>query len=207
MQKPVVKNPHGRQAQKSAATRQAVVDATLSCIRKSGYGAVTMEDIAREAGVSRGAMMHHFPAKADVIATAVRMLHERRLATLRREIAAIALEKDLIDHALRAYWRITNTQDFWTFHQLFVAARTDRDLAATLNPLARRFDKEWEDAAYELFEPIYGAQTDLAIDLCQSLVEGMVLGGHLRGKGAKARIERLLGVLSARLHQIVHDAQ
>ena len=205
MQKSTPSKPEGRQAQKSAATRRAVVDATLSCIAKHGYGAVTMEDIAREAGVSRGAMMHHFPGKADVIATAVRMLHERRLATLRREIADISVDKDLIDHALRAYWRITNTPDFWTFHQLFVAARTDRDLAATLDPLARRFDKEWEDAAYELFEPIYGTQTDLAIDLCQSLIEGMVLGGHLRGKGAKVRIERLLDVLSARLHQIVHD--
>lgn len=206
MRKTVKQNPQGRQAQKSAATRRAVVDATLSCIRKAGYGAATMENIAREAGVSRGAMMHHFPGKADVIAAAVRTLHERRLATLRREIANIAPEHDLIDNALRAYWRTTNTEDFWIFHQLFVAARTDRELAATLTPLARRFDKEWEEAAYELFEPMYGAQTDLAIDLCQSLVEGMVLGGHLRGRGAKARIERLLEVLSARLHQIVRDS-
>ena len=202
MSKPAESKPRGHQARKSAATRRTVIEATLTCIRERGYAALTMEEVARAAGVSRGAVMHHFPGKADVIASAVRALHEQRLNAMRQAVTEIKLEDDLIDDALGAYWRITNTESFWTFHQLFVAARSDKDLDQILSPLARQFDKEWENTAYELFEPIYGSETDLAIDLCRSVVEGMVLGGHLRGKGAKPRIARLLDVLASHLHDI-----
>ena len=52
------------QAERSAATRQALTDAARRLWGERGYSAVGTPEIAAEAGVTRGAMYHQFPDKA-----------------------------------------------------------------------------------------------------------------------------------------------
>ena len=54
------------QAEKSLATRNQILDATLQCLVELGYTQTTTEKIAQKAGLSRGAMTHHFKSRADV---------------------------------------------------------------------------------------------------------------------------------------------
>lgn len=54
------------QAQKSIMTREAIFDAAIECLIDLGYGGTTTALIAEHAGVSRGAMLHHFPSRAEV---------------------------------------------------------------------------------------------------------------------------------------------
>ncbi|MEM7285978.1 MAG: helix-turn-helix domain-containing protein [Actinomycetota bacterium] len=54
------------QAERRAATRTRVVTAARRLFAHQGYEATTTEQILDEAGVSRGAMYHHFPTKRDV---------------------------------------------------------------------------------------------------------------------------------------------
>ena len=51
----------GWQAEKSALTRQAILEAAVRCFVQHGYTNTTTAMIAEEGDVSRGAMMHHFP--------------------------------------------------------------------------------------------------------------------------------------------------
>jgi len=60
-----------KNAERSAATRKQILDATVECLDTSGYGAVTNIRVADLAGVSRGAMMHHFPTRQALIIAAV----------------------------------------------------------------------------------------------------------------------------------------
>ena len=70
-----------RAAQKrSVATRAALLDAAIECLVKRGYAATTTIETARRAGVSRGAELHHFPSKAELLTTAVDHLFDRRRA-------------------------------------------------------------------------------------------------------------------------------
>jgi AcrR family transcriptional regulator len=55
------------QAQKSAMTRDRILDAAISCFINLGYTNVTTAKVASSAGVSRGAMLHHFPSKTELI--------------------------------------------------------------------------------------------------------------------------------------------
>ena len=57
----------GWQAEKSALTRQAILEAAVRCFVEHGYANTTTAMIADEASVSRGAMMHHFPSRAAVM--------------------------------------------------------------------------------------------------------------------------------------------
>ena len=48
------------QAERSASTRQALLDATIACLVEDGYANTTTSRVAERAGVSRGAHLHHF---------------------------------------------------------------------------------------------------------------------------------------------------
>jgi AcrR family transcriptional regulator len=56
-------NPLRTQADRSAATKDALVRAARPLFAKEGFGAVSTEAIVRAAGVSRGAMYHQFKDK------------------------------------------------------------------------------------------------------------------------------------------------
>jgi len=56
------------QADRSAATRQALVDAARPLFAAKGYAAVGTDEIARAAGVTRGALYHQFAGKEELFA-------------------------------------------------------------------------------------------------------------------------------------------
>ena len=53
----------GVRAQKAEATRQALVSAARELFAAHGYHDVSIRDVATQAGVTRGALAHHFPDK------------------------------------------------------------------------------------------------------------------------------------------------
>ncbi len=124
------------QQTKSELTRTAILDAALRCFYELGYNSTTTEKVAREAGVSRGAMLHHFPSRRDLIQAAVVHLNEKRLAayeTEEREIQEQA-RYTLIEEGIDIYWRQLDSWLFVVFHELQVAARTDPELARIMIP-------------------------------------------------------------------------
>ena len=66
-------------AQRSEATRGALVGAARELFAKHGYGGIGTEEIVKRAGVTRGALYHHFSGKEDLLRA---VLHE-----LARELA------------------------------------------------------------------------------------------------------------------------
>jgi len=66
------------QAERTASTRARLLDATLECLCDLGYARTTTPEIARRAGLSRGAQLHHFPTKAELVTGAIEHLFARR---------------------------------------------------------------------------------------------------------------------------------
>src|SRR3712207_2876712 len=54
------------QAQRRAATRRALLDSARSVFAEKGYHGAAAEEIVRRAGLTRGALYHHFEDKKDL---------------------------------------------------------------------------------------------------------------------------------------------
>jgi AcrR family transcriptional regulator len=54
------------QAERSARTRAALLEAAARGLSRSGYGNLVLEDVARDAGYTRGALYHQFRDKEDL---------------------------------------------------------------------------------------------------------------------------------------------
>ncbi|MBW2372794.1 MAG: helix-turn-helix transcriptional regulator, partial [Deltaproteobacteria bacterium] len=50
------------------ARRAQILEAALRCFSEKGYHEATMDDLAREAGLSKGSLYWHFKSKAQVFA-------------------------------------------------------------------------------------------------------------------------------------------
>ena len=77
------------QEERSSATREALLDATIDCLVEYGYAGTTTGRIAERAGLSRGAPMHHYQRKAPLVAAALLHLAAKR----RRELIDRAREE------------------------------------------------------------------------------------------------------------------
>lgn len=171
------------QAQKSAATRKLIIEAAIRCFVDLGYASTTTTRIARAAGLSRGAMLHHFPSKLDIVKAAVEHLHAKRLRAFRRATAqAPPAGKGRVHIAVQAFWQHVRHPMYVAFFELSVAARTDPDLEAILKPAQAAFDAEWHKTASEVFPEWSSdeAALDLALDLCRYLLEGMAVSALTR---------------------------
>src|SRR3974377_1942992 len=82
------------QEERSADTRRRLLDATVVCLFQLGVTGTKTTEKAERAGVSRGAQLHHFPRKFELVATAVRHLFELRLADLKGIVGKLPASLD-----------------------------------------------------------------------------------------------------------------
>jgi AcrR family transcriptional regulator len=182
------------QEERSAATRAALLDATIDCLIEYGYAGTTTTRVAERAGVSRGAQMHHFQRKAPLVVAALLRLAERR----RRELIERA-ERELPEDpdaaaALDILWSTFSGPLFTAALELWIAARTDPELAEHLLPAEREIGRGARATARALCP---GTDPDLALELAANAMRGIALQQLLNP--SPARRERQLDFLKQTL--------
>src|SRR2546422_865240 len=71
------------QQQRRDETRRAILDAAVDTLIELGYARTTTLEVQRRAELSRGALLHHFPSKAGLLAATIEHLAEMRGRELR----------------------------------------------------------------------------------------------------------------------------
>jgi AcrR family transcriptional regulator len=169
------------QQTKSHLTRTAILQAAVDCFYDLGYASTTTDAVARRAKVSRGAMLHHFPSRFDLVSAAITYLNQQRIEMFAREEIAVqqGAEHTRIEEGIDIYWRQLNTPAFIVFHELKVAARTDAELAAVLKPALHAFETAWYEAVKDVFPDLALSESfSRANYLTQYLLEGMAVARY-----------------------------
>jgi AcrR family transcriptional regulator len=198
----------GWQAQKSAMMRDTILDAALDCFVTIGYASTTTAKIAEKASVSRGAMLHHFPSKTELIQAAVEYLHGKLIELYSLKIEKITQDLPVDERnrlGLQGYWNYLSSDLFTAYHELCVAGRNDPELQHILEDSIARFDVNIAEANKELFPEWAdrGELFELAMDITKFCMEGMAVSQIVSQK--EKRVQRMIDYLGDRLEEIFHS--
>lgn len=184
------------QAERTATTRAALLSATVDALVEQGYRATTTSDVARRAGVSYGALLHHYPAKVDLLCAAVEHLLDQRMAEFRKAMANLPPQTVTHDAAIDVLWSMFQGPTFTAWLELNVAARTEPELAAAIE----RVDREFMDGSVAIFTELFPEDSAadpqlplIAIAMLFTFLDGLALSRLLPG-GAAVPGEELLDV-------------
>jgi len=169
------------QEERSTQTRTKILDATLACLIELGYGATSTPEVCRRAGMSRGALLHHFPTREELVISAVAHLARRRADEIRAHARELATRRDGLDAVLELMWSAYVGPLFHAALELWVAARSDRTLLAALQPVERIMGKGmramWADLLEITLGPGAERQQRLSdlVGLTQHMLRGMAM--------------------------------
>ncbi len=191
------------QEERTRAMRQRLLEATVECLGEHGWSGTSTTLVSRRAGVSRGAQLHHFPSKNDLVVAAVGHLAEMRGEELRQAAAALpdgprrtrAVLQMLADHF--------TSPVFTAALELWVAGRTDPALHEAVAPLEQRIGRETHRMTVELLgvdESGPGARELVQATL--DLVRGLGLANTITDDTARRSriLDEWAQVLDDRLH-------
>lgn len=172
------------QAERSAATRTRLLDATVECLVELGWAGTSTTEVVRRAGVSRGAQVHHYPTKDDLVLAAVEHVLELRLAEYRAAFDAMPSDQRTPPAAFELLWTsCMDTPTFGAWLELTVAARTQPALHARVVEVQERFFA----ATVEQFQRMFpGATADddfarLAMRFTFSVLDGLAIARLVGG--------------------------
>jgi AcrR family transcriptional regulator len=151
------------QAERRAHTHGALLDATIDCLVERGYSRTSTNDIIRIAGVSRGALLHHFASKAELLGAAAELVFERCEMQFREAFAALPVEERTLEQAVEQLWVIFRSPAYDAALELVVASRTDPELRTVLVAVLNRFERSVAADFGMLFPATAAAPDSLAI--------------------------------------------
>ncbi len=127
------------QAERSEAMQQKLIAATLDCLVSEGYMGLTIAKITAQAGVSRGAPLHHFSTKDALVEAAARELVSRLSRKLVGAFSRSQQAADPVEAFLFAVWEdIFTAQEGVMLAELTYASRREPELEAIVKRLWTR---------------------------------------------------------------------
>jgi AcrR family transcriptional regulator len=200
------------QQQRRDETRRALLDAAVESLIEVGFARTTTLEVQRRAEVSRGALLHHFPSKAELLVAAIAHLAEMRAIELKRLSSELPADRSSssrrssasddkagtpgagarTEAVLGLLWQCFSGTFFQVAMELRTAARTDPELRPVLASAERTLREGILAQARTLFGKEVADHPGLprALDLTLQLMIGAAMSAVLHG--GDSRIDELI---------------
>lgn len=176
------------QEERSRAMRQRLLEATIECLVEKGWSGTSTTVVSERAGVSRGAQLHHFPTKNDLVIAAVEHLWTSRDREYREALAAVPDGPNRVRDVIRVLGEQFSSEPFEAALELWVAARSDASLHAAVATLERKVGRAAHRHAVDALgvdESLPGARELVQATL--DLVRGLGLANTMTDDSARRR--------------------
>ncbi|WP_067838063.1 TetR/AcrR family transcriptional regulator [Nocardia lijiangensis] len=194
--------PHEPKQDRSRATRQRLLEATIDCLAEMGWAAATVAVVAERAGVSRGAAQHHFPTREDLITGALEYMFDTRMDQATAEARTVA---DVAEGVGRTEAVVAGLVESYTSPlfkaalQVWTHAAADPVLRERIVPLEAKFGRIAHRRAVEALgvddsDPVAHHLVQATLDLARGLGLADVLTDD------SARRKEIVQQWSATLH-------
>jgi len=204
----IPKRARRTQADRRAATRTAVLDATIDCLAEEGYARTTTRRIAERAGVTPGALQHHFATRAELLGQARRHLGSQVASEVLDDgLADIPSLQLRIERQLDRWWDLLTGPRFAAIVELWVAARTDVELRKQLVE-AERDGARLAASATDIVYPELTGQPGFAqlISTGRATMRGLAMARFLDEAEVEQAWPAMRAHLLALIAQFISDA-
>ncbi|RMI34335.1 TetR/AcrR family transcriptional regulator [Nocardia stercoris] len=169
--------PHEPKQDRSRATRQRLLEATIDCLAEHGWAAATVSVVAERAGVSRGAAQHHFPTREDLITQAVEYMFDTRMDQVKAEAMALGQVDQGAARTLAVVTALVesySSQLFKAALQVWTHAAADEALRSRIVPLEAKVGRVAHRVAVEALgvddsDPVAHHLVQATLDLARGL--------------------------------------
>src|SRR5947208_7897109 len=165
------------QAQRSEETQTRILKAAANLIRKRGYAHFRTAEVAKEAGLSRGAQLHHFPTKDSLVVATLEYVFEQARVLSRRRATAVNRPRDLIEAVIEDAREFFFSEHFMVAIDIVLSTSTNQSVRKQILDISRKARRPVETAWTEALAAS-GVPPALSADivaLTLSVVRGMAL--------------------------------
>jgi AcrR family transcriptional regulator len=128
---------HRRPQRRSSETQQKLIDAAIQLLQESGFSRLTLTDVARRAGLTSGAIQHHFSSRRALIRSVVESLYPVLHIVVDHVAAADRSVPDRINRLIDVYWSIYGRSEYLVFWELVFGTRQLPELRDYLRSLQK----------------------------------------------------------------------
>ncbi|AOO83838.1 transcriptional regulator [Bosea vaviloviae] len=170
------------QKERSAETSTRLMNATIDLLHDRGLARTTTPEIARQAGVSRGALTHHFTTREAIISASVADMLSKTTRDLHRFAEDFIARGGSSDEIVDYIWQMMDDRLFYVTMEYLPEARHNPDFRAELIPTVRDFHAGL-DAIWTALATRAGVEPDhtrIVMNATMCLVRGMISQTVLR---------------------------
>lgn len=153
------------QEERTTQTRLALIDAAIASIGEYGYAGASTTMIAQRAGVSRGAMLHHFATRAALMAQVVRHVFDNEMAEYEATRVRTGIGDNLFDWPT-LLWSVLSRPPGMAVLEILQATRSDAELADLVVPM----QEDVEKSALTVMRGAFGGDETLARTVMRLMV-------------------------------------
>ncbi|MEV4128405.1 TetR/AcrR family transcriptional regulator [Nocardia sp. NPDC049707] len=199
--------PHEPKQDRSRATRQRLLEATIDCLAETGWAAATVSVVAERAGVSRGAAQHHFPTREDLITAALEYMFDSRTQQAKGEAKAVSALAEGVERTEAVVAGLVESYTSPLFKaalQVWTHAAADPALRERIVPLEAKFGRISHRRAVEALgvddgDPVAHHLVQATLDMARGLGLADVLTDD------SARRKQIVSQWAATLHTALHS--
>ena len=115
----------GLQAAKSKATQDKIIEAVIGLINENGFASASSTKIAKRAGVTWGAVQHHFGSKEDILDKVLERSHETFNRSLSHKRFTSGTAQRRVASYVEAAWEHYQGREYMATVEILLATRGD----------------------------------------------------------------------------------
>ena len=172
-----VKTQRRTQEDRSRDAKERLLAATISVLRRKGYNGLTTKEVAKTAGLSNGALVHHYATKAELVIAATAAVYDECIIRGQRLARTPQAVKKPIESFISDQLSVYFDWPFHTALEVIVVSRTDPELMARIYPVMDHYRKTTNALWLEVFKKAGHSpqQARTILNLSLNMVRGMAV--------------------------------
>lgn len=121
--------------------RRRLIDAAIAVLNKVGYTAASTVEVQRVAGVSRGALLHHFPTKVDLMLATALDIVARQTEWYVEELGKLNDDRERFIEIVAITWEALKKPSGLALLEILMGTRSDPELHRRFPPIAKEIER------------------------------------------------------------------